>query len=576
MEITPKEWGNILERVRYNDPSLTDLNLYGKAIGPEKAKLLADALRRNDNVISLNLWSNHIGNSGFSAIAKALINNRSVKIIDLYHNNIGDKITEELVDLLNSNSSITSLNLGSNKFSDSMAIEISKVLKNESRIRLLNLGTNQIGNDGGIAIAQALQVNQHLESIILFQNELQDSAAIAIAKMLKINKKLNQLNLGDTKIFDAGGKLIAESLKLNRTLKGLDLDFNLIGDGTALSFAEALRTNKTLEFLNLKNNKIQNSGAKAIAEALRDNFTLSELHIEGNKIEEDGVEAIANMLKINNTLTILKFTDKGLTKKSEKLLLDALECNFTLLHTDSKCANLNSLLNRNIKVCKEDMGRIIQEFKNSKRISKHDDQTTLKLFNQVSYVASYNSLSYKSIRGSDSFVNWFPQNELSTIKNVLEKHAEEIITNRIKSIGSTINNCDDIPENINAAVNYYLTQKKLNTENSTSKNFLKHCEILLKSILANNNSELRNQIEIINNMQGVKLAEKLELLSVAKLIAQQIKDYNTSISKKSIFEKIISWIEGDLAIKQFLEIESILDKARFAINTSNQYKIKNS
>ena len=58
-----------VKRLKANDPSLTELNLYYNSIGDDGTKAIAEALKVNTVLTELNLYDNSIGVDGAKSIA---------------------------------------------------------------------------------------------------------------------------------------------------------------------------------------------------------------------------------------------------------------------------------------------------------------------------------------------------------------------------------------------------------------------------------------------------------------------------------------------------------------------------
>ncbi len=142
----------LLQRIRDNDPTLTDLNLTGNEIGSTGATAIATALENNITLKSLDLGWNEIGNEGATAIAIALENNTTLRGLYLWYNQIGNE----------------------------GATAMATALKNNTTLTDLNLGANQIGNEGVQVLATAIENNSTLTYLGLMGNltETEENAAI--------------------------------------------------------------------------------------------------------------------------------------------------------------------------------------------------------------------------------------------------------------------------------------------------------------------------------------------------------------------------------------------------------------
>ena len=78
-----------LERIRKNDPKLTEVNFNRYKIKDLEAQELANAFRDNNTVKTLNLGGNNITYIGAQALADALVNNKTLTNLNISLNIIG-------------------------------------------------------------------------------------------------------------------------------------------------------------------------------------------------------------------------------------------------------------------------------------------------------------------------------------------------------------------------------------------------------------------------------------------------------------------------------------------------------
>ena len=191
----------ILDRLRDNDSSLTELRLRGKQIEGEGAQALAEALRENTSLTELFLHGNQLGAAGATALAEALTQNTSLTNLYFSRNQIGHEGVIALAWALKVNTSLTDL----------------------------YLNMNQIGVAGARALAEALKENISLTTLNLYNNQIGDAGARALAEALRVNTSLTELNIGSNQIGHEGGIALAEALKVNQSLTALYLFENEIG-----------------------------------------------------------------------------------------------------------------------------------------------------------------------------------------------------------------------------------------------------------------------------------------------------------------------------------------------------------
>jgi len=193
-----------LQRLRENDPSLTELNLSKDKIGDNGAKSLSDALRENTSLTTLSLGVNNIGDDGAMSLSDALRKNTSLAILFLDKNDIGDDGAESLGDALRKNTSLS----------------------------MLFLNKNDIGDDGAKSLSDALRKNTSLANLDLWNNNIEDEGAKSIGDALRTNTSLTTLSLYDNKIGDDGVEALKVALSQNGSIINyLSTDYEIIQYG---------------------------------------------------------------------------------------------------------------------------------------------------------------------------------------------------------------------------------------------------------------------------------------------------------------------------------------------------------
>jgi Ran GTPase-activating protein (RanGAP) involved in mRNA processing and transport len=118
-----------VKRLKANDPSLTELNLYYNSIGDDGAKAIAEALKDNTVLTTLYLGYNSIGDDGAKAIAEALKVNTVLTSLDLRSNLIGDDGAKAIAEALKDNYVLTTLDLDNNRIGDSLLNKIQRTVE---------------------------------------------------------------------------------------------------------------------------------------------------------------------------------------------------------------------------------------------------------------------------------------------------------------------------------------------------------------------------------------------------------------------------------------------------------------
>ncbi|MGB6976807.1 MAG: hypothetical protein WBE18_05065 [Gammaproteobacteria bacterium] len=126
-------------------------------------------------------------------------NDTTLTELDIREKNLENGDIRQLAEALKNNTTLTTLNLSLNEIDAEGAIAIAESLKINSTLTTLNLGANKIGAEGAIAIAESLKINSTLTSFFMYENQIGNPGAIAIAETLKTNTTLT--------CFDSVGKL---------------------------------------------------------------------------------------------------------------------------------------------------------------------------------------------------------------------------------------------------------------------------------------------------------------------------------------------------------------------------------
>ncbi|CAB9529630.1 Ribonuclease inhibitor [Seminavis robusta] len=226
------------------------LNLEGCDLPKAAASVLADLLRRNNNLQELYLgYNNRLKPQGIQKIIAGLADNPDSKLnkLDLKGTSMGGKGLKELLEYLNGNDTMHALDLSRNNMRAAVAEGFAYLLKFPNHILHLDLGSNDIGPDGINALARALKENGALQGycriqqLILNYNQLGDQGAICLANAIQNNSTLQHLDLSKNNIGLDGVTQLANSLAINYSIRTVNLDGNNIDDQGALALAHVLR-----------------------------------------------------------------------------------------------------------------------------------------------------------------------------------------------------------------------------------------------------------------------------------------------------------------------------------------------
>ena len=133
---------DVCRRLRSNNPSITQLNVYNYELGDDRIEILADAIASSSQIVTLDVGRNNLTVVGASALAAGLRANESIHTVWLRENAIGQLGVEAFADMLESNQSLTALSLGRNGINHDGAAALALGLKRDliSRDRLLPVG----------------------------------------------------------------------------------------------------------------------------------------------------------------------------------------------------------------------------------------------------------------------------------------------------------------------------------------------------------------------------------------------------------------------------------------------------
>lgn len=147
-------------------PFPTMLDLRGNRFEAAGAKVLAELLRSQHNVVSLSLEWNNVGvlDQGVEALAAALEVDTQLLALDLRNNNVGPEGARALA----------------------------AALERNRTLRQLDLRWNDIGNAGVLAFREALQSNHTLVALELVGNNSSLKHAEEIEKLLTRNRAFQE------------------------------------------------------------------------------------------------------------------------------------------------------------------------------------------------------------------------------------------------------------------------------------------------------------------------------------------------------------------------------------------------
>lgn len=301
----------LLEELRNNNPSITDLDLSFQHLTDADILVLCDALTNNTHLISLNLEGNQIGDKGAVELAK----NTVLERLNLWGNEITDKGTKCLAN----NMTLVTLDLDSNPLGQGVVNNFILVRLKQydrscySKLRNLKLQGHKLEpssrllarkvEEGYIekpTIEESLELlknnDPNLTELDLSNQRLGDEFVVNLSGILKKNRYLTSLNLRRDCIRDYG----AIALALNTRLVSLDLsEGSRIGNSAAISLAQS----ETLKILNLTASWY---GTRIGLAALAGSKTVTQLFLAHNNIDDRDMTVFLK----NTTLTRLDYNFK--------------------------------------------------------------------------------------------------------------------------------------------------------------------------------------------------------------------------------------------------------------------------
>lgn len=134
-----KQFENILQRIKDNDTTLTEVDLSYSRLFNQDILTLADALKSNNYVKKLNIAGNRAYESGAKALSKT-----NIEELNISYNHIGNAGAVHFT----TNNKIKALNVSFNFIDDYGAIALS----HNDTIQELDVSHNVIGTLGGKAL----------------------------------------------------------------------------------------------------------------------------------------------------------------------------------------------------------------------------------------------------------------------------------------------------------------------------------------------------------------------------------------------------------------------------------------
>ena len=282
----------------------------------------------NNNNNNLN---NHINNVQNIYIE----NNNKISFLDLQNNNLTKKSSKYLCKIISSNyPNVTDLILSKNNLGNEAIIKIFDSIKINNTLLSLDLSETQIDEKSIKYISEIIDKEYPLEKLLLTKNNLKKSCTYIKHLLVKKNN--------------------IKYLKLNYCK--IENNFNLIFQGLA--------ENKMLQILDLSNNNLSLNQEffEEITNILKINNTLIKLKLNEVNIDDIVVDYISKGLKENKALRQLYMKNNYLTKKSVKMIIEAIENNNNIAISKIELGGNDGINNK-----------LIQEIKNVIQFKKENE-----------------------------------------------------------------------------------------------------------------------------------------------------------------------------------------------------------
>jgi Ran GTPase-activating protein (RanGAP) involved in mRNA processing and transport len=446
-----------IARVKHNDPNLTSFLFdFQNSVGRPRLRLLADALRSNDDHISHITFVNttpkdqssdyRLRTDHVSALEEALLINHhcalqtiEVKMdfastvaamefgklirrgngIDNLHVSASSGIDDSTViiealahglatppeeDEFDSEGGLTKLKL-SHFDLDRDAIDVlcfNIVHQEESRIKFVDLSGNNFTVRGDLLGEALFGSKSCLETVAIGKNEefwlgMFDPSFFS---KLAYNTTLDTLLLVDMGYFSTRqAAALADALCHNTTLQELHIEDNAMNEVELLALTPIFRHNTSLERFSLVGNNIGDLEAISFAEAMCDNSAATNLNylaLNENCIGEFGAEALAEMLRECKTMKSLSLTNNEIDDLGAMHIANAISQSRTIeeIHLDE---------NINIGIEGEEaLLRSLRRNMSLQRFSMRNDENhadrTLEVNDEIDKCLRMNKLAKKLIK----------------------------------------------------------------------------------------------------------------------------------------------------------------------------------
>ena len=320
----------------YNNETVRQLDLSCSNIGDHGAVIISDCLKSEAvlcevnsglHLCKMNLSNNKINEMGAKMIAQALKGNQQLQELNLSGNEIQDEGAKEIAEALKDNSTLQELDISDNFISDDGVIFISNCLQSNTKSRLIQL--NLLKNNNTIkGLHKILEVKEVLQKVyvsVIGMSQTSDEIHFSDNSTLHTLDALEKSEISPKYL-----PIIVDVVKQSRALQELSFRRTSITDSNVEIINECL-TNSTLQVLEMPDNYITSEGMKKIVANIQNNGLLKKLDFSGNKIKDDGVKAVSNYLQSESCkLQTLNLASNIITSTGARYIANAIEMNETL------------------------------------------------------------------------------------------------------------------------------------------------------------------------------------------------------------------------------------------------------
>ncbi len=303
-----------------------------QSIGPRAGEVLAKIIEDDKHFVRLHLSKNFIGDESIILIAEALKKNKQVVHVDISSNNFGPKGSKAMFQMLAHNITIVSMLMHSyeglyrNKIEPKGIKHVKEVFLNNKTLQILDVSNAYLTWAGCDIILKALDKNEYLVSLNLSNSGIPPEAGFEMAKVIA-RSNLEALYLANNNLGDEGTTHLMQMFRLITykiaKLEILDLSNNNICVAVAKMF-EILTRNNTMQKLILDHNNFSGKPFSTVTEFLSENVRITHLSLKGCQIGGESADYLAQGLQKNKVLVNLNIADNSLTDKGAVDICEAL------------------------------------------------------------------------------------------------------------------------------------------------------------------------------------------------------------------------------------------------------------